>query len=115
VTVRTRTAPFGAVVLLSVVVLFMPASGTPAVYPGLDKLVHLGLFAALALTGWWAGVRPAALAGGLVAYAGASEVLQAVLPIGRDATWGDALADVAGAAVGLLAARLIATRRAGRA
>ena len=113
--VRTRTAPFGAVVLLSVVVLFMPASGTPAVYPELDKLIHLGLFAALALTGWWAGVRPAALAGGLVAYVGASEVLQAVLPIGRDATWGDALADVAGAAVGLLVARSVATRRAGSA
>ena len=110
-----RTASFGAVVLLSVVVLFLPASGTPAVYPELDKLIHLGLFAALALTGRWAGVRPAALAVGLAVYAGASEVLQGVLPIGRDATWGDALADVAGVVVGLLAAPFVATRRSARA
>jgi len=114
VTVRTRTAPFGAVVLLSLVVLFTPASGTPTVYPGVDKLIHLGLFAALALTGRWAGLRPAALAVGLTAYAAASEVLQAVLPIERDAAWTDALADVVGVAVGLLVARFVAARLADR-
>jgi hypothetical protein len=60
--------PLTVVVLLSLVVLFAPGSATPTLYPGLDKLVHLGLFAALALTGRWARVPLARLAGGLVAY-----------------------------------------------
>ena len=112
-TVRTRTAPFGVLVVLSLVVLFTPSSGVPSVHPGVDKVIHLALFAALALTGRWAGLRPAALAVGLAAYAGISEVLQAVLPIGRDGGWTDALADVAGVAVGLAAER-VAARRTGR-
>ena len=109
----TRTAPFYAMLLVSAVVLFTPSSGVPTVHPGVDKLIHAGLFAALALAGRWAGIRPAALAVGLAAYAGVSEVLQAVLPIGRDGTWTDALADVAGVALGLLVARSVAARSTG--
>lgn len=98
---------FGLVVLLSLVVLFAPGSDVPTGVPVSDKLVHGGLFAALALTGVPAGVPPVGLATALAAYAGISEVLQGVLPISRDADWRDALADIVGVVVGLvLAVRL---------
>ena len=104
-----RLALFGALVAVSLVVLFIPASDTPQLLPGLDKVVHLVLFAALALSGRWAGLPPVPLGIGLVAYAGASEVLQGVLQSGRSADPVDALVDVVGVALGLVAARRLAT------
>jgi VanZ family protein len=102
----TGPLPFVLVVLVSVVVLFSPASATPSgLPPGVDKITHLVLFAALAWTGRRAGLPVGGLAVGLVAYAVASEVLQAVLPFGRDADPLDAVADVVGAALGLIATR----------
>ncbi len=103
-------AVFGLVVLLSLVVLFMPGDGVPTGLPINDKVVHGTLFAALALTGSWAGLARLPLAGGLLAYAGVSEVLQAVLPIGRDGTVGDWLADAAGMLVGLAVATVLRAR-----
>jgi hypothetical protein len=100
---------FAVVVLLSLAVLFAPASDVPGSPPGVDKLVHASLFAALALSGRWAGVGRAALAGGLVAYAALSEVVQGA--IGRDAAVGDLVADVAGLLLGLFAWQWIAARR----
>jgi hypothetical protein len=106
---RTRSGRlwFAAFVAASLVVLFAPASGAPPLLllPGLDKVVHLVLFAALAMSGRWAGLRPVALGVGLVAYAGVSEVLQGVLPLGRSADSVDALVDVVGVGVGLFMAR----------
>jgi hypothetical protein len=88
--------------------------------------VHLGLFGAMAWTGvlWiraaaerdgdphaeWrpgrrVGLPVVGLAAGLVAYAAGSEVLQGVLPLGRTADPLDAVVDVVGVAVGLVAAR----------
>ncbi|WP_214369050.1 VanZ family protein [Pseudonocardia sp. H11422] len=97
--------------MASVVVLFAPASGVPSAPPGVDKLVHLLLFAALAGTGRSAGLPLRPLAVALVAYATASEVLQAVLPIGRSGDVLDALVDVAGIALGL---GVVALARRGR-
>ena len=97
----SRRTPFAVVAALSLWVLFSPGSTVPTGPPYSDKVVHALLFAALALTGRRAGVRPVVLLLGLVAYAGASEVLQAVLPIHRDGTIADAAADVLGAALGL--------------
>jgi VanZ family protein len=68
-----------------------------------DKLVHLVLFLALALAGRWAGIRARPLAVLLVAYAGLSEVVQAVSDLQRSGSVLDWLADVTGAALGLLA------------
>ena len=48
---------------------------------------------------------------GLVLYAGVSEVLQAVLPIDRDGSVFDALADVLGVAAGLAAMALVVRRQ----
>jgi hypothetical protein len=89
------------VVLVSLVVLFAPADDVPAAPPGVDKGVHLLLFAALAVTGRWAGARPLPLAVGLVVYAAGSEVLQAVTPLARSGSPADLLADVLGVVLGL--------------
>lgn len=91
--------------LLSLVVLFTPDSGVPTAPPGTDKLVHAGLFAALALTGRCAGIRVRALLPVLACYAVGSELLQGALPIGRSADAADAVLDLIGVAVGLAAHR----------
>ena len=92
---------FGAAVLVSLVVLFAPAGDVPPAPPGVDKVVHLLLFAVLAVTGRWAGVRLGALAAVLAAYAALSEVLQALTPLARSGSPADLLADLAGIAVGI--------------
>ena len=102
---------FAVAVLVSLAVLFAPPSDVPSSPPGVDKLVHFGLFALLALTGRWAGVRWRGLAVVLVGYAAVSEVLQGTDLIGRDASVADLLADCAGVAVGLLSWHLVARRR----
>ncbi|KAA5831225.1 VanZ family protein [Saccharopolyspora hirsuta] len=98
--------PFGVAVAVSLLVLFMPASGVPSAPPGTDKVVHFALFAALAATGRIAGFPTAKLLPALVGYAAASEVLQGLLPIGRSCELADGLVDVAGVAVGWAAAAL---------
>jgi VanZ family protein len=97
-----RTA-FAAVGLISLVVLFSPASDVPGGIALNDKLVHFLLFASLATTGRLAGLAPLPLALGLTVYAGLSEVLQSVLPLNRQGDLRDALADVLGMLTGLVA------------
>ena len=103
---------FGAVVALSLVVLFAPAGDVPSAPLGVDKVVHGVLFLALAATGRWAGLRPAVLLPALLAYAAGSEVLQGLSGIGRTASGLDVVADVVGALAGLaLWARLARAAR----
>jgi VanZ family protein len=102
---------FGAVLLLSLVVLFAPGSDVPPAPHGVDKLVHAGLFAGLAVTGRWAGLPVRPLLAALAAYAAASEVVQAVAPLGRDGSVWDWLADLAGILLGLLLWDRISRRR----
>src|SRR3954468_23716997 len=93
----TGLGPFSAVVLVSFVVLFAPESATPSTLPpGIDKVIHLALFAALAWTGRRAGLPVVGLASGLMLYAAGSEVLQGALPIGRSPDPLDALIDTVG-------------------
>ena len=101
---------FGLAVLVSLVVLFMPASGVPSAPPGVDKLVHLGVFALLGLTGRWAGVPPLPLVLALAGYAGLSEVLQGLLPVGRSPDVLDAVVDCVGVSLGVAAHELVARR-----
>jgi hypothetical protein len=101
---------FAVAVLVSLAVLFAPASDVPSAPPGVDKLVHGAVFLALASTGRWAGLGRALLAGALVVYAVASEIVQGL--IGRDAAWGDVVADVVGALLGLLVWQLLVRRAA---
>jgi hypothetical protein len=94
-------AAFAVAFLVSLAVLFTPGSDVPTGPPGVDKAVHGLLFAVLALSGRWAGVRRPVLAGLLVGYAAVSEVVQGLAPLDRSASVGDVLADVVGLLVGL--------------
>jgi VanZ family protein len=98
---RVGRVAFAACLLLSLVVLFSPGSEVPTDVPVSDKLVHFLLFVSLGVTGRLAGLAPLPLLVALVAYAGVSEVLQAVLPINRDGDVLDALADSLGVVIGL--------------
>jgi hypothetical protein len=91
---------FAVAVLVSLAVLFAPAGDVPYAPAGVDKIVHASLFAALALTGRWAGVSRVVLAPALVLYAAGSEVVQGMM--GRDAAVGDWVAGVVGLLLGLL-------------
>ncbi|MGY1755267.1 VanZ family protein [Blastococcus sp. SYSU D01042] len=93
---------FAVVLLLSLAVLFAPASDVPAAPAGVDKLVHVGLFAALALSGRWAGMTTRVLAPLLVVYAAVSEVLQGVAVVDRTVSAADWVADVVGVLLGLV-------------
>jgi hypothetical protein len=101
---------FAVVVLVSFAVLFAPGPDVPPAPYGVDKLVHGGLFLALAFTGCWAGIRRPVVAVLLPLYAAASELLQAIPALHRDATLGDWLADVVGVLLGLLAWTLVERR-----
>jgi len=92
---------FAVVVLVSLAVLFAPASDVPSAPAGVDKLVHLGLFAALASSGRWAGTGARALAVLLIAYAAVSEVVQGLSALGRSMSLADWAADAVGVLLGL--------------
>ncbi len=92
---------FAVVVLVSLAVLFAPASDVPTAPPGVDKLVHAALFASLALAGRWAGCGAVPLGRLLVGYALVSELIQGVTPLERSASVLDVLADLVGIGIGL--------------
>lgn len=111
-----RRTLFALLVLVSLYLFLAPV---PQAGPGgSDKVGHVAVFAALALAGRWARLRPVPLALALVAYAVTTEVLQAALPLGRYGDPADALADVIGIGLGLAAwsagRRLRRARPAGR-
>ena len=101
---------FAVAVLVSLAVLFAPASDVPGAPPGVDKVVHVVLFAVLALTGRWAGLRATVLGALLLGYAVVSELIQGLGPLARSTSPADVLADLVGVAVGLLAWERIARR-----
>ncbi|WP_051515736.1 hypothetical protein [Candidatus Blastococcus massiliensis] len=94
---------FCVAVLVSLAVLFAPASDVPSAPPGVDKLVHAGLFAALVVTGRWAGLSARAVPPLLIGYAAVSEVVQGLSPLDRSASVADFVADVLGVLLGLVA------------
>ena len=106
---------FAGVVLVSLAVLFAPASDVPSAPVGVDKVVHLALFAALAAGGRWAGIGARVLAVLLLGYAAVSEVVQGLPALGRSTSLADWGADAAGVLLGLalwgLAARRIPASR----
>ena len=94
---------FAVAVLVSLAVLFAPASDVPYAPPGVDKLVHAALFCGLALSGRWAGIGRGVLGVLLVGYAAVSELIQELTPLDRTASVADWLADIAGLLLGLAA------------
>ncbi len=92
-----------AAVVVQVVVLYFPLNGpgtSLTLVPGSDKVVHAAVFGAVAFTGRRAGVPLLPLVALLVAHAVVSEVVQGALMPGRQGDPWDALADVAGTALG---------------
>lgn len=99
-----RWGAFALAVAIQLVVLYSPESGGTPPFPHADKVVHVGVFAIVAVTGVLARLRPVPLGAVLVAHAVISEVVQAVVLPGRSGSPWDAVADVLGAALGLLLA-----------
>ena len=103
---RLPTAAFAVTFAVSLVALFLPeAPDTAADVPGLDKVVHLLLFAALALSAVWRFGRSRRVVLLLLGYAAASEVIQGLALPKRGGDVLDLVADVAGTVAGLLVAR----------
>jgi VanZ family protein len=101
--------------VLTVVVLYLALMPAPphTLDTGWDKLNHALAFASLAVCSCFSGSaspRRLLIAGALlVGFGGLIELLQSQIP-GRDAEWGDLLADTIGMVVGMLSA--LSVRRA---
>lgn len=92
---------FVAAVVLQLYGVYAPREAGPHVgLPQVDKIAHCFLFAAVAFTGWKAGVPVRWLLGALVANAVVSELVQHWVLPQRDGDPFDALADLAGVALG---------------
>lgn len=95
---------FAAAVVVQLAVLYWPRPVSAGGLPGVDKIVHAAVFAAVAWTGRAAGLSRVVLAGGLVAHAVLSEALQAWLLTARSGDPLDVVADLVGTAMGMLLA-----------
>ncbi len=98
-----RRAALGLVVLLQLVVLYLPSQpsvGGLAGVTGLDKVVHLGVFALVMVAGRLARLPRAWLLLLTVVQAPVSEIVQATLLPGRQGDPWDVLADLAGCLLG---------------
>ena len=112
-TARSSRGVFAVAVLVSLAVLFAPAADVPIAPAGVDKVVHCSLFAALALTGRWAGHRRARRSASLlVAYAAVSEVVQGLTAAGPDGSpWPTGWPTWSGVLLGLALWELASRRR----
>lgn len=102
--------PLLSALALALVVLFTPASGVPDGFEHSDKIVHCALFALLAYTSRFAAIRLSHTAIWTCGFAVASEILQALLPIGRSGSATDALADAVGIVLGIAVAAVAVPR-----
>jgi len=100
-----------AAVLLSVVVLFLPAAPGTSSFPYADKVVHAALFALLTATALARFGRAPVVGGAVAAYALASEVVQGLALPDRSGDPLDVVADLVGAGAVVLADRLRERRR----
>ena len=101
---------FVVVVAVHLAALYWPRVSVQGPVAWTDKVVHVTLFAAPALVGLLAGVRPAYLLVPLALHAPVSELLQhAVLPNRSGDVW-DAVADLSGVVVGATLGMVSRTR-----
>jgi len=112
--VTRRTALFAAVVVAQLVVLYAPRAPSTGGVPGLDKLVHLTVFALVTATGLRSTAPRWVVLLVSVVQAPVSEVLQLTVLAHRDGELLDVVADLAGCAAGWLAVEGWARRRRGR-
>lgn len=110
-----RWAAFAVALALNLVVLLTPDPHAPGSgVPGLDKAVHLTIFGLLTGTGVVAGLSARWFVPAVLAWAGLSEVVQALFLPARSGDWRDLVADATGVALGALAGRALVRRRSGR-
>ena len=107
---RRSLLPAGVALLLQLVVLYAPSGGGAAPFPYFDKLVHASVFALPVLLGLLARLPLIPVAAVLALHAPVSEVVQATLLPQRSGDPWDAVADLAGVALGVLTARAVAAR-----
>jgi hypothetical protein len=93
-------------VLVQLVVLYVPRAPGVPLFPGADKVIHLLVFAVPVLLLLMAGVSPRPVVAVFAVHAGASELVQGTLLPDRSADPLDALADLAGVALGWAVWRL---------
>jgi VanZ family protein len=105
---------FALALAVQLIALYAPRAPSEGSGWGLDKVVHAALFAAVVWTGRRAGVPAVWLVVICAVHAPVSELVQAHLLPHRDGTVGDALADLAGVAVGALLPIHRSGRSAGR-
>ncbi len=97
---------FGVALAVNLLVLYAPrVPAPPTADVGLDKVVHVAVFALLVLTGLRAGLRARWFVPVVVGHALASELVQELLLAQRAGDAWDAVADLAGVALGVLAWR----------
>lgn len=102
---RRRRLVLGVTVVVHLVVLYWPTVGDGSGLPGLDKAVHLLVFAAVAWAGHRAGLPTGPLVAVLLAHAVVSEAVQHLALPGRGGDPWDALADAVGTVVGVVVAQ----------
>jgi hypothetical protein len=113
---RGRRLPwiaFTLACLINLYAVYWPTEPAPTGgIPYIDKVGHFGIFALVAVTGRWAGIRVRWLAPVLLVQAVGSEIVQGTLESnGRDGSAFDALADIVGVVAGLCAWELMLRRR----
>lgn len=112
-TVRLHRLFFAAAIALQLLALYLPQAPTTGgvSVPGADKAVHVLIFAVVMLTGVLAHVPVRWLALVLAAHAVLSELVQHVLLPDRSGDPLDAVADLAGIALGWYVASMITRHR----
>lgn len=89
------------VVAMACVLLFSPGSAVPSGPPGADKVVHMLLFAVLAVSSRYARIGETITVAWIFVFAALSEVAQELWVPRRDGDVLDLLADMAGVWLGL--------------
>lgn len=96
-----------AAVIAHLVVLYLPGSATPPIgAPGIDKVIHLGVFGVPVFLVGLATRRPRLVAAWFAAHGVLSEVLQALVVPGRSGDPWDLVFDLLGIGAALAVLRL---------
>ena len=111
---HVKRAVLALALLVHLAALYVPRvpGDGPDLFPGADKVAHVGVFALVVVAALWAGLPARWVVPLALVHAVLSEVLQDALLPGREGDPWDALADVAGVGLGWAAAVLVT--RAGR-
>ncbi len=111
---RRRTLLLAAAVVVQLVVLYAPRAPSEAGVPGIDKVVHLSVFALVMVAGLRSTAPRWLVLVLTVVHAPVSEVLQSALLAHRDGNVPDAVADLVGCALGWALVEGWTRRRRGR-